>query len=279
MGASEVWSSGIDPDFVVTTRGPVPPAEVTRLVRGLGRILRRHGLDGPVRARLDWPGTEGETTLVQAGIRALGKAYRVQVAGPGRFATTFALERLDLRLGCPPDETSRPWPDPARPDLGVVSAPSPIVRRKDCLLQVSTPTAAAKVLDALDYDAHLFTDADSGLDAVVCWAGAGAVRTLRQHRDPVPVLLEDEAAAVLCGGGLPYLFFTDPDTLRGRLLYRRFDGDLTLVTAADAAERPRERALAPRAITTGCVRRPLPELPSAIGATENLAEPAYPKAV
>ncbi|QLY33797.1 sigma 54 modulation/S30EA ribosomal C-terminal domain-containing protein [Nocardia huaxiensis] len=275
MGAVDVWTSGIDPDFVVTTCGPVPSAEVTRVVRGLGRILRRHGVEGPVRARLHWPDTAAgpddhdESAVVQVATRALGKAYRVQVTGPGRFASTFALERLDLRLSCPPDELSRSWPDPARPVLARVSPQRPIVRRKDCHLQVATPAAAARVLDSMDYDAHLFIDADTGADAVVCWTGPLGVRTVRQQRDAVPALLDDEAAERLCRGGLPYLFFTDPDTRRGRLLYRRVDGDLTLVTASGSEERmrERERGLQPRVIAA-CVRR---ALPSGVGVVEKLA--------
>ncbi|MCU1640012.1 MAG: uncharacterized protein JWN03_287 [Nocardia sp.] len=259
MGTYDVWTSGIDPDFVVTTHGPVPPAEVTRVVRGLGRILRRHGVEGPVRARLHWPDSDEGTTLAQISIRTLGKAFRVQVAGPGRFATTFALERLDLRLGCSPEEVSRPWPDPARPSLAMVSGPRPIVRRKDCGLRVATAGAAARTLDAMDYDAHLYIDAETGADAVACWSGQFGVRPLRQHRDPVPALLEDDAAARLCMGGVPYLFFIDPDTRRGRLLYRRFDGDLTLVTAAGSEDRPRDRGLQPRAMVVPCVRRHAPE--------------------
>ncbi|MBL1077989.1 hypothetical protein JK358_26650 [Nocardia sp. 2] len=275
MGAFDVWTSGIDPDFVVTTQGPVPAAEVTRVVRGLGRILRRHGVEGPVRARLHWPDTatgpddHDDCAVVQVAIRALGKAYRVQVTGPGRFASTFALERLDLRLSCSPEEMSRSWPDPARPMLSRVSAQRPIVRRKDCRLQVATPAVAARVLDSMDYDAHLFIDADTGSDAVVCWTGPLGVRTLRQQRDAVPALFDDEAAARLCLGGLPYLFYLDPDTRRGRLLYRRIDGDLTLVTAAGYEERTRDRdrGLQPRVIA-GCVRR---ALPSGVGVVEKLA--------
>lgn len=278
MGAFDVWSSGIDPDFVVATHGPVPAAEVTRVVRGLGRILRRHGVDGPVRVRLHWPDSESGTeriTLAQATIRTLGKAYRVQVAGPGRFAATFALERLDRRLGCGPEELSRPWPDPARPNLSAVTELRPIVRRKDFRLQVVSPAAAAQVLDAMDYDAHLFVDAGTGADTVVCWSGPLGVRVLTRGRDNVPLLLEDEAVARLCLGGLPYLFFTDPDTRRGRLLYRRYDGDLALVcaagaevtTIADERGRDRDRGLQSRAIAA-CVRR---SLPAAIGAESSFA--------
>ncbi|MFI6869765.1 sigma 54 modulation/S30EA ribosomal C-terminal domain-containing protein [Nocardia sp. NPDC050406] len=262
MGEFEVWSSGIDPDFVVATRGPAPATEVTRVVRGLDRILRRHGVEGAVRARLEWSESDEAPTLVQIAVRPVGRVFRVQVAGPGRFAVTFALERLDLRLGCAPEEASRPWPDPARPTLALVSEPRPIVRRKDRRLQMLSAAAAARVLDAMDYDAHLFTDAETRADAVVCWTGPLGVRTLHQHRDAVPTLTDEEAAARLCLGGLPYLFFTDPDTQRGRLLYRRFDGDLGLVAPeGPTLEEPlRERIAAPR--VASCVRR---SLPSAVG--------------
>ncbi len=252
MGAYDVWSSGIDPDFVVATRGPAPATEVTRVVRGLGRILRRHGVEGAVRARLEWSTTDAPT-LVQVVLRSVGTEYRVQVAGPGRFAVTFALERLDLRLECGPEEPSRPWPDPARPTLAVVSEPRPIVRRKDRRLQVISAAHAARVLDAMDYDAHLFTDAESGSDAVVCWTGPLGVRTLRQP-DGIPALTDDEAADRLCRRGLPYLFFGHPDTGRGRLLYRRFDGDLGLVTPATDERSGGDRAAQSRIVGSACFR-------------------------
>lgn len=252
MGTFDMWSSGIDSDFVVATRGPAPTTEVTRVVRGLGRILRRHGVEGAVRARLDW--SESDTpTLVQIVVRPVGRSYRVQVAGPGRFAVTFALERLDLRLGCAPEEASRPWPDPARPTLATVSEPRPIVRHKDRRLQVTSAANAARMLDAMDFDAYLFTDSETGTDAVVCWTGPLGVRTLHQHSDSVPVLADDEAIVRLCLGGLPYLFFTHPATRRGQLLYRRFDGDLGLVRQV-AENRPSEVGAQSRIIGSACLR-------------------------
>lgn len=36
-------------------------------------------------------------------------------------------------------------------------------------------------MDALDFDAHLFTDADTGETAIVYWAGPLGVRMARQH--------------------------------------------------------------------------------------------------
>ncbi|WP_280495452.1 sigma 54 modulation/S30EA ribosomal C-terminal domain-containing protein, partial [Nocardia farcinica] len=128
----------------------------------------------------------------------------------------------------------------------------PSVRRKRCALLIGTPAEAVEMMDAMDYDAHLFTDSDTGEDALVSWAEPHAVRLTRQcattvpartpragealavhvRPEPAPVLTESEAAAHLCRHGLPHLFFTDVRTHRGRLLYRRYDGDLTIVVPA-----------------------------------------------
>lgn len=51
--------------------------------------------------------------------------------------------------------------------------------------------------------------------------------------DPAPVLIEEAAVTRLCRKGLPFLFFTDADSGRGRLLYRRYDGDLTIVVPVE----------------------------------------------
>lgn len=252
MGVFDVWSSGIDPDFVVATRGPAPATEVSRMMRGLGRILRRHGVEGAVRARLEWSESDAPT-LVQVVVRPVGRAYRVQVAGPGRFAVTFALERLDLRLGCAPEEASRPWPDPARPTLAMVSEPRPIVRRKDRRLDVMSAAHAARVLDAMDYDAHLYTDSETGAEALVCWTGPLGVRILHKNTGALPVLTDEEASARLCLGGVPYLFFIDAETGLGHLLYRRFDGDLGMVRPV-SEDRAAERAAQSRIVAASCLR-------------------------
>lgn len=47
---------------------------------------------------------------------------------------------------------------------------------------------------------------------------------------PTPVLTEAAAVRRLCAHGLRFLFFTDPASGRGRLLYPRDDGNLALIT-------------------------------------------------
>jgi hypothetical protein len=103
-------------------------------------------------------------------------------------------------------------------------------------------------MDALDYQAHLFTDIRTSHDAIVCWAGPTGYRLARQtspaptlqpeglpltiHPDPAPVLPVEQAMARLGTTDGDYLFFTDPTTGRGQLLYRRVDGHYGHVSPA-----------------------------------------------
>lgn len=256
LRASELWATAADPELAVTTRGAVPPADVTRAVRGIGRVLRRHHLDAAARVRVTTPVDSDELTLVQANIRMHDTPSRVQVTGPRGFAVTFAVERLDRQIARLATNRSREWPDPARPPLTRVTEPRPIVRRKRCALLTGTPAEATAVMDAMDYDSYLFSDAETGEDALVSWADPLGVRLTRQcstHAPPTPAdrpltvnslpllvdsypaptHIEEAAVAWLCREGLPFLFFIDADSGRGRLLYRRYDGDLTIVVPVE----------------------------------------------
>ncbi|QIS11126.1 sigma 54 modulation/S30EA ribosomal C-terminal domain-containing protein [Nocardia arthritidis] len=243
-----ISTRALEPELAVTTRGAVPPRDVTRAVRAIGLILRRHRLDSSVRVRVTAPDGADEHTLVQANIRFRGAPSRVQVSGPRGFAVTFAAERLDRQIARLATAKSREWPDPARPPLARITEPRPITRRKTCALLTGTPAEATSVLDAMDYDAYLFTDAETGEDAVVHWGDPLGVRLIRQrdtsaphavpnslpvtvHPESAPTLSERSAAERLCRAGMPFLFFTDADSGRGRLLYRRYDGDLAVVAA------------------------------------------------
>jgi len=256
LSFSEHWSSATDPELAVTTRGDVSPADVTRAVRAIGRVLRRHHLEVSARVRITAPlapDDRDRPNVVQANVRLPHTSARVQVTGPRGFAVTFAVERLDRQLTRLAARRGRDWPDPARPPLAEVTPARPIVRRKRCTLLIGTPAEATAVMDAMDYDAHLFIDSDTGEDAVVCWTQPVGVTMTRQctsgragrrdqdqldpvavqvRSEPAPVLTESEAVEQLCGRGLALLFFTDVRTRRGRLLYRRYDGDLAILLPA-----------------------------------------------
>ncbi|UAK32149.1 sigma 54 modulation/S30EA ribosomal C-terminal domain-containing protein [Nocardia asteroides] len=250
--ASDHWTTAAEPEVAVTTRGDVPAMDVTRAVRAIVRVLRRHHLDAPARVRMSAPPDAAEPMVVQVDVRNREVVTRVQVTGPRGFAVTFAAERLDRQLARLARGEARTWPDPGRPPLARAGEPRPIVRRKRCALSTCTPAEAVEVLDAMDYGAHLFTDAETGEDAVVHWAEPG-VRLVRQgathppirspevamsappivvDADPAACLDPADAAKDLCRKGLPFLFCTDPGNGRGGLLYRRHDGDLALVVPA-----------------------------------------------
>jgi hypothetical protein len=185
--------------------------------------------------------------LVQVNLRVCGAPARIQV--PGRsmvtaIATAAArLQRQINRLTVAWEPW--PWPDPERRPLAIPSEGA-IARLKTVRLHVGMACQAAAILNAMDYDAYLYTDAETGEDAVIYRAGPTGLclarqRTMRPPALPVtlpltvnprktPTLTPHQAAHRLADGWLPFVFYTDHDTRRGNLLYRRYDGDLGLIT-------------------------------------------------
>ncbi|MCG6498512.1 sigma 54 modulation/S30EA ribosomal C-terminal domain-containing protein [Kitasatospora sp. A2-31] len=142
-----------------------------------------------------------------------------------------------------------PAPDAPRPlaEVPCGAESSSIVRRKRVGLVRCSPDAAARTMDAMDFDIHLFADPVTGTDAVVYRVGPTGYRLARTAaagpplRPAVPFTLspcgapeltEEQAVARLSAAELPFLFFAHPATRRGRVLYRRFDGRLGLIEAA-----------------------------------------------
>ncbi|MEV0293779.1 hypothetical protein [Nocardia sp. NPDC050710] len=249
MEIAEVRPTATNAHCELITRGAVRDLEVERTLRSVGRVLRYHHIDATARVRLTAARDSSGSMVAQVNTRFGESPIRVQVEGPSGFVAAFVAERLDRQIArISTGDAARIWPDPARPPLASVTDRRPIVRRKHCGLHRNSTTVAVRVMDAMDYDAHLYTDAQTGEDVAVYWAGPRGVRLARQRRidpprtsnavlltmnpRPAPLLTETEAADRLCRYGLPFLFFTDPGDRRGRLLYRRYDGDLTLVLPA-----------------------------------------------
>lgn len=185
--------------------------------------------------------------VAQANARTAGRPIRVQVAAT---TLTQAADDLAERLGrrilqAAAHWSARAWPDgddasvPSRIPPGKrVPGPGLLTRIKSVPLATCAPQAAVAAMDLMDYPAHLFIDADTGHDAVVYRAGptgyclarlrpapprpANAI-PLTVDPSPAPVLEPMQAIARLEESGLGHLFFTDPETGRGQLLYRRFD--------------------------------------------------------
>lgn len=248
MITGEVWSA-VQPNVQVSACGEVSSAQVRRAERAIARVLHRHGAEHDARVRITARGYADGENVAQVNVDYGGRAVRSQIAGPGGFALTFAAARLDSQLDRLAAALPPRWePDPGRAPLAYVTDERPIVHRKICQPRISDPIAAVRAMDALDYDAHLFTDLATGEDAIVYWAGPLGVRMARQRRmhppriagdlrltvnpHPTRILTDADAAARLCAYALPFLFYTATDDGRGRLLYRRYDGDLGLVAPA-----------------------------------------------
>lgn len=101
-------------------------------------------------------------------------------------------------------------------------------------LATSRPLETAAVMDAMDHDVHLFTDAATGQDAIIHRAGPSGLRLTRQdgihpspstpgeqglfttNPCPAPTLTETDAVDQVRAHGLPFPCCTDPSTGRGR---------------------------------------------------------------
>ncbi|MFD8755388.1 sigma 54 modulation/S30EA ribosomal C-terminal domain-containing protein [Kitasatospora sp. NPDC059577] len=154
--------------------------------------------------------------------------------------------RIASPAGALVDASAVPPVVPSAADRGVGGGGGDprIVRRKEPALVWCSPEAAARTMDAMDYHIHLFTDPATETDAVVYRVGPTGYRLARTvaagppGRRTAPITLSpygaprlSEARAVdrLVDAELPFLFFADPVSGRGRVLYRRFDGRLGLI--------------------------------------------------
>ncbi|MCX4092996.1 sigma 54 modulation/S30EA ribosomal C-terminal domain-containing protein [Nocardia sp. alder85J] len=236
------WSSTSYPEVTVLVRGAVPELELERTAGAVARMLDRYAIAGGARVRLtacaDGP------LLAQVNLVLAEAPARVQTVLPERTRILPLVTRLNrlittrLRPWRP-----QPWPDD-RPPGPPTAGPGRVIRRKIVALQQRTPIEAAAEMDAMDYPAHLFTDIETGEEAAVHRAGPTGYKLVRQYRAEPPrtgigpftltprsplVLSETQAAQRLCEFELPHLFYTDRDTARGRLLYRRYDTDLAVL--------------------------------------------------
>ncbi len=124
-----------------------------------------------------------------------------------------------------------------------------VVRHKTFSLGRMTVDEAAFDMEMLGYTFHLFTEEGSGLDSVLYRPMDGGMLRLNQvvpqpaqvvrgatqftvSTAHPPTLDLDEAVAELGVTGWPFVFFRDPATGRGRVLYHRYDGHYGLITPA-----------------------------------------------
>ena len=103
-------------------------------------------------------------------------------------------------------------------------------------------------MDLLDHGFYLYMDADHGIDRVVYRNDDGRIHVVptvdgedlpgdtRPPIHPAALVLNhlpmEEAAMLLDEGDEPFVFFAEPGSGRGQVLYRRFDGHYGLINPA-----------------------------------------------
>ena len=255
-------------DVDVTTHGELPgAAEYARGKIGeLGRYTGRPVLHAHVKLTRHSDPAVRRPVVAQANLDVDGRPVRAQVqAETPREAVDLLAARLRRRLervaehrqarrGELPAAPSHKWRHDFEPTRRPNYFPRPaderrVIRRKSFTMAPCTIDEAAREMDLLDYDFHLFTEKGTGAASVLCRVGATGYRlalvtpaladrlsphalpvTISPH--PVPCLTEEEAANRLGLAGLPFLFFIEAAQGRASVLYRRYDGHYGLITPA-----------------------------------------------
>ena len=253
-------------DVVVHAEGKVSAAEKAYAQNKVGRV--RKIAPGPVLfARVDLtahndPARE-RPNFAKAELDVNGNLVRARVAASSMLEAIDLLEsrlrdRLErfahheeskhLRHRDPSDwhhgdlATSRPPYFPRPVDE------RQIVRQKTFAVGEMTPDEAAFDLELLDHDFYLFVNLETGEDNVITRAGGAGYELLEPsatcsladttaaitHSPIRPTAIAVEGAIEMLDiAGEQFVFFIDPNTHRGRVLYRRYDGHYGLIVAAD----------------------------------------------
>jgi ribosome-associated translation inhibitor RaiA len=227
----------------VVAHGVISPAvrdRVEERLAGLGRFAGRPPRTAHVDLRLETNPSLERPAVAKGSIELGDRRYRAHVA-----AATLdeAIDLLEVRLrrqivdgaerrregrreAEPPDWMRGVDPGP-RPEFAPrpTDGPPRIVRRKTFALARMSPWEAAADMDDLHHDFYLFTHAGTGRDCLLRRDEEGGY-TLELVG---PVMDLDSAAARLERPDERLVFFTDEDTGRGNVLYRRYDGHYGLI--------------------------------------------------
>jgi ribosome-associated translation inhibitor RaiA len=239
--------ANVDFELELTTRGPVgdrlrdyAEAKVRRAARTAPRPV--------LFARVTLTEHENPSTqrpaAAKAGLDVSGRLVRAHVAAPTMTeAVDLLADRLERALGILSEhlearrqETGLAAPGEWRhgdvPTARPNHFPRPVeerelVEHKTYEIGAVTAEEAAFDMELLGHDFYLFTNVDTGKDAVL-YRLDGKIGLLEQ----APELSVEEAEERLDASGEPFVFFLDAETGRGRVLYHRYDGHYGLIMPA-----------------------------------------------
>jgi len=255
-------------DVDVTTHDELPGA--ADYARSKIGELRRYTSRPVLRARVKLSSHRDPAVqrpvVAQANLDVDGRPVRAQVeaetareaidllAARVRRRLERAAEHGEARRGEPPAGGSHEWRHGSERTHRPNYFPRPaderrVIRRKSFTMAPCILDEAAREMDLLDYDFHLFTEKGTRTACVLYRAGATGYRLalvapaladqlspfalpVTISRQPVPCLTEEEAANRLGLLGLPFLFFVDAAYGRASVLYHRYDGHYGLITPA-----------------------------------------------
>jgi ribosomal subunit interface protein len=213
---------------VVLERRPDPAvrrqARAEATVDVAGTTLRAHAVEPTMHEAVD----ELEARLRRQLVRMRDRSRT-------RHRWTGIAEEHEWRHG---DRRREPVPYFPRPE-----GSRDVVRRKSFASAPMTVDEAAYEMDLLDHDFYLFTHVTTGEPVLVHRLPEGGygvqggpeeatVGPVTREPDP-PALTNDLARARMDAGQEPFLFYCDPDTGEGRVLYRRYDGHYGLIVLTD----------------------------------------------
>jgi ribosome-associated translation inhibitor RaiA len=246
------------PDIRVSTQDMLPDS-VTEYARSkIGVLLRRIGrpvLSATVRITNRHNPSVKAYVTAQANLDIEGQVVCARVAAT---TATEAIDLLEAKLARRLEhdgrrrEARRSRPTGAgdhpvaRPRDASQDDEPRVARHKSFALSRCGCDTAADLMDAMDYDFHLFTEVGSGQDSVVYRGGETGYRLaqvcpepgsvvrgdleLTVSETPAPLLAVGHAIERLELTGQPFTFFVDTATARGCVLYRRHDNQYGLVT-------------------------------------------------
>lgn len=259
-----------DADLDVVVLGDIPPAarkHARDVMVGLACHTNLHLRHARVRVTLHPDPARLRPVTAQASAQFDGRRVRAQVAAATsheaidllgdvlRHRMTRLEQRWEADYGRIPsttpyewrhdhEQTHRPGYHPLRP------RDRKVLRHKAFELALCTPDEAIEDMELMGYRFRLFTDLESGQDSLVCRLGPTAYRLAQVKPDPghtwrtraamttcpypASRLSLAEAVERMNLTGWSFVFYADPATGRGRVLYRRYDGHYGLITPVGA---------------------------------------------
>jgi hypothetical protein len=116
-----------------------------------------------------------------------------------------------------------------------------LIRRKTFALAALVPAQAVLEMQMMDYDFHLFRNAETDEEDVVYRRLDGTVALAQL--ESAPVMLIEAAIERLNLSGEPFVFFVEPQNRSGNVVYLRYDGHHGLIEPEEEPTKgPRECA-------------------------------------